>query len=207
MKDQKELTREHNIKNILAAAEVVFANFGFKGATTEQIAKQAGLPKANLHYYFKTKSLLYRELLEGILDEWMEEAEAFDDYEEPKIALTHYIQAKMQFSRMRPDASKIWANEVIQGAGVVSEFLETTLKSWLENRVTVINGWISHGKMSPLDAHALMYMIWSITQHYADFERQLAILNNGKSFSDEEYQQKTDQVVQLILRAVGLADK
>ena len=84
-------------KKIISAAENVFANYGFKGATTEQIAKQAGLPKANLHYYFNTKSLLYREVLEGILEEWMFAAQTFDNYEEPKDALTQYIEAKMQF--------------------------------------------------------------------------------------------------------------
>jgi len=204
IKVQKELARELNTQKILSAAEKVFANYGFKGATTERIAQQAGLPKANLHYYFKTKSLLYQELLEGILEEWMEHAKAFDEFDEPKTALTHYISAKMQFSRSRPDASKIWANEVIQGAEVVSDFLGSTLKDWLENRVAVINTWILSGKICKVDANTLMFMIWSVTQHYADFERQIVILNHGKKFSDEEYLERTNEVIQLILRSVRL---
>ena len=204
MKDKKEITREVNRKKIIQAAENVFANYGFKGATTEQIAKQAGLPKANLHYYFKTKTILYREVLEGILEEWMIAAQTFDKYDEPKIALTRYIEAKMHFSRTRADASKVWANEVIQGATSVSEFLETTLKEWLENRVKVISGWIADGKIDPVDPCALFYMIWSMTQHYADFERQITILNHGKRHTDDEFQEKTEQVVHLILKSVGL---
>ncbi len=204
MKDQKEIIREANEKNILQAAEQVFAQYGFKGATTERISKQAGLPKANIHYYFKTKSLLYRDVLERILDEWMVAAQAFDEYKEPRVALTHYIEAKMAFSRQRPFASKVWANEVLHGATVVGEFLETTLKSWLEDRIQVIRKWIDNGDIIPVDPNAFFYMIWSMTQHYADFGRQIEILNNGRRYTEEEYQQKTAQVVELILRSVGL---
>ena len=204
MKDQKEIVREINERNILEAAEQVFANYGFKGATTEQISKKAGLPKANIHYYFNTKAMLYRAVLERILAEWMVAAQAFDIYTEPSVALSHYVESKMEFSRKRPHASKVWANEVLHGASVVSEFLETTLKGWLEDRINVVNGWINDGKMREIDPKTLFYMIWSMTQHYADFERQLEILNHGEPYTDEEYQQKTQEVVQLVLSSVGL---
>ena len=207
MKVQKEVVREANEKNILEAAEQVFAISGFKGATTEQIAKLAGIPKANLHYYFKTKTLLYCQVLEGILEEWMIASESFDKYQEPGDALQHYVESKMIFSRKRPDASKIWANEVLHGASNVNEFLETTLTSWLENRIATIDGWIKAGKMNVVDPYVFMNMIWSMTQHYADFERQLVILNHGKQFTDEEYQEKTQQVVKLILTSIGIEPK
>lgn len=206
MKDQKEIIRKANEKKILAAAEQVFANYGFKGATTEKIAKLAGIPKANLHYYFKTKSILYGVVLERILEEWMLAARAFDDYDEPSVALAHYVETKMHFSRTRPYASKVWANEVLHGASMVNEFLATTLKNWLDDRITVINDWIKAGKMNPVDPHALFYMIWSTTQHYADFERQLQILHQGRAFSEKEYKEKTQQVVQLILTSVGFGN-
>ena len=204
MKDQNEIIRELNEKKILVAAEQVFAQFGFKGATTDQIAKQSGLPKANLHYYFKTKAYLYQQVLVGILTEWMDSAQAFDHQKEPKNALIQYVKSKMAFSRDRPYASRVWANEMLHGAPVVSEFLETTLKEWLEDRVRVINGWIAEKKINDVDPKVFIYMIWSVTQHYADFERQMVLLNNGKSYTDEEYQMKTDQVIQLILTSVGL---
>lgn len=204
MKDQKEIVREVNERKILEAAEQVFAHYGFKGATTDQISKQAGLPKANIHYYFKTKSHLYHQVLERILDEWMAAARAFDNYEEPRAVLTQYVESKMGFSRLRPFASKVWANEVLHGAPVAGKFLETTLKTWLEDRVKVVGDWIESGKINPVDPNAFFYMIWSMTQHYADFERQLEILNQGRQFTDEEYRQKTKQVVQLVLTSVGL---
>ena len=201
---QKEITRKNNERKILQAAEQIFAQYGFKGATTDQIAKKAGLPKANIHYYFKTKALLYRILLEGILDEWLKAADAFDQYQQPKKAITKYVEAKMDFSRHKPYASKVWANEVIHGAEVASEFMETHMKKWLDEHVKLVDSWISEKKISKVDPTALFYMIWSTTQHYADFDRQIVLLNGGSNFSDEEYQEKVRSVTALILGSVGL---
>ncbi|MFT6735130.1 MAG: TetR/AcrR family transcriptional regulator [Polaribacter sp.] len=204
MKDQKEIIRETNELKIMEAAELVFAHYGFKGATTEKISKQADLPKANIHYYYKTKANLYQCVLERILSEWMDAAEAFDKYDEPKKALTKYVHSKMKYSRTRPYASKVWANEIIHGAPIVGTFLETTLKEWLEDRITIIEGWIESNKIKKIDPTTFIYMIWSVTQHYADFEKQLEILNQGHSFSDEEFNKKTEQVTQFVLAGVGL---
>ena len=52
--------RRLNETRILAAAEQVFAERGYSAASTASIAALAGLPKANLHYYFRTKQALYR---------------------------------------------------------------------------------------------------------------------------------------------------
>jgi TetR/AcrR family transcriptional regulator len=50
--------RQASVDHILAASEKVFAENGFEGATMVPLAVAAGLPKANLHYYFGTKENL-----------------------------------------------------------------------------------------------------------------------------------------------------
>jgi len=59
----------------------------------------------------------------------------------------------------------------------MERFLATTLKKWADERIAIIDRWIEHKKIKPLDPDALLYMIWATTQHYADFCRQIAILN------------------------------
>lgn len=196
--------REANQALILEAAEKIFAMNGFKGAATGDIAREAGIPKANLHYYYKTKSNLYREVLKHILDDWMAAASTFDVYHEPEEALSAYVKAKMEFSRQRPFGSRVWAREIMSGAPVLDNFLGTTLKAWLNERVRVIRRWMREEKITQVDPHALMYLIWATTQHYADFERQIIILNGGKELSDRRYRQRTEEVVRLILGSVGL---
>ncbi len=196
--------REANQALILEAAEKIFAINGFKGAATGDIAREAGIPKANLHYYFKTKSNLYREVLKNVLEDWMAAASTFEAQEDPAEALRTYVSAKMKFSRKRPYGSRVWASEIISGAPVLDNFLGTTLKAWLNERVRIIRRWVREEKIKPVDPHALMYMIWATTQHYADFERQITILNGGKELSDRSYRQRTEEVVRLVLGSVGL---
>jgi len=196
--------REANEALILRAAEKQFALHGFRGTTTEGIANEARLPKANVHYYFKTKANLYRQVLKGILEDWMDAAAAFEADEDPERALTMYVTAKMQFSRQRPYGSRVWASEIMRGAPVMERFLGTTLKTWVSARVRIIRSWISAGRIRPVDPESLLYMIWAVTQHYADYERQITLHNGGSENDDRQNRQRVDQVVRLILGSVGL---
>lgn len=197
--------REANQNLILESAEKIFAQNGFKGTATADIAREAGIPKANVHYYFKTKEDLYREVLRHILNDWMSAASTFEAHDDPAEALRTYVTAKMEFSRNRPYGSRVWAREIMSGAPVLENFLGTTLKSWVKQRTLIIREWIREGKINDIDPQALLFMIWSSTQHYADFERQIIILNNGKTLSDSSYRQRTNQLVELVLASVGLS--
>ncbi|MFV2093550.1 MAG: TetR family transcriptional regulator C-terminal domain-containing protein, partial [Hyphomicrobiales bacterium] len=146
---------------ILKAAESEFAEHGLSGATTGRIAKRAGIPKANLHYYFPTKEALYAQVVEKIFNIWLEAANSFDDCDDPTEALTRYISKKMDISRQHPMGSKVWANEIIHGAPVIQHYLETTLREWTASRVRYIQAWIDAGKIDPIDPQHLLYMIWA----------------------------------------------
>lgn len=191
-------------ERILNAAEQVFAEYGFKGATMGRIAELAGLPKANLHYYFATKIALYRQVVERIFQIWLEAADAFDGCDRPEEALGRYIRAKMDISRLHPNGSKVWANEILHGAPVIQDYLETTLEEWTNGRMRLIEGWIARGLMKPVDPRTLLYMIWATTQHYADFNHQIHTLNGGESLSDEQFEAVRETVVSIVLRGVGI---
>ncbi|ADZ70714.1 TetR/AcrR family transcriptional regulator [Polymorphum gilvum] len=200
----KSATRAENERLILEAAETVFAEHGFRGATTGMIAERAGIPKANLHYYFPTKETLYRQVVENIFTIWLDAANSFDECADPQEALTRYITTKMDISRQHPMGSKVWANEILHRAPVIQDYLETTLREWTATRIAVIDRWIAEGKMAPVDARTLLYMIWATTQHYADFNHQIDTLNGGRPLSDAQFDAMKDTVVRIILTGVGI---
>jgi len=195
--------RRENEAAILKAAEEVFAEFGCKGATAAMLAEKAGLPKANLHYYFPTKLALYRKVVDDIFSIWLKSANSFDESDDPVEALTRYINEKMDISRAHPMGSKVWANEIIHKAPVIQDYLETTLRDWTDSRVVVIQRWIDEGKIAPINPEYLLYMIWATTQHYADFGHQITTLNGGKPLSDEQFDDAKRTVVEIILRGIG----
>lgn len=196
--------RRANEAAILVAAEKVFAEAGFGGATMQLIADMAGLPKANLHYYFATKEDLYRRVVEDIFTIWLQAAACFDNAADAATGIGGYIDAKMQISRRHPFGSKVWASEVMHGAPVIQDYLETTLRVWTEGRMRAIQKWIDEGQIAPIDPRHLLYMIWATTQHYADFGHQIETLNGGKPLTDRQWKAATETVRSVILRGIGV---
>ena len=195
--------RRENEKLILLAAEKVFAEAGYGGATMQIIADVAGLPKANLHYYFATKEELYRRVVQDIFEIWLHAADSFDAAPGPVEGIGAYITAKMEISRRHPYGSKVWASEVMHGAPVIQDYLETTLRDWTEGRIAVIQRWINAGQLAPIDPRHLLYMLWATTQHYADFGHQIETLNKGKPLTDAQWKAATESVKTIILRGIG----
>lgn len=195
--------RQQNEALILQAAEKVFAEAGFGGATMQLIADLAGLPKANLHYYFATKEDLYRKVVRNIFEIWLHAADSLDNAPGPVEGIGTYIDAKMEISRRHPDGSKVWASEVMHGAPVIQDYLETTLREWTSGRASLIQRWIDEGKMRPVNPEHLLYMLWATTQHYADFGHQIETLNGGKPLDDRQWREAKDSVKTMILRGIG----
>ncbi len=196
--------RRENERLIMDAAEKGFAEAGYGGATMQLIADMAGLPKANLHYYFATKEDLYRRVVENIFTIWLHAADTFDTAADPETGIGAYIEAKMRISREHPFGSKVWASEVMHGAPVIQDYLEGTLRAWTEGRMQAIQRWIDEGRMAPVDPRHLLYMIWATTQHFADFGHQIETLNGGRAYSDRQWKAATDSVKTIILRGIGL---
>ncbi|WP_175958337.1 TetR/AcrR family transcriptional regulator [Burkholderia sp. BCC0405] len=203
LRRRKAHIRESNEAHLLACAEAVFAERGLDGASTAMIAERAGLPKANLHYYFPTKLALYRRVLDDLFEDWHRAAGSFEADDDPVEAIGAYVRAKMALSRRRPLGSKVWANEIIHGAEHMQDILSERVKPWFDTRVKVIEGWIARGLLAPIDAHALMYLIWATTQHYADFDAQIRALSGKRALTQKAFDERTEQVVQLVIRACG----
>ena len=200
----KGLIRQTNETLILSAAEKVFARAGFAGATMAAIAEASGLPKANLHYYFGSKEVLYRAVLARILNDWLVPTDCITAQAEPKVALEQYIRAKMALSAQRPDGSKVFANEMLHGAPVVKTILETELRKMVEAKAAVVQGWIDAGRMAPVDATHLFFSIWAATQTYADFDVQVCAVLGRNSLGADDQARATEHVVSLLLRGCGL---
>ena len=68
---------------ILEAALDVFSLHGFRGATIDQIAEQAGMSKPNLLYYFPRKEEIHKRLMKTMLDTWLQPLREFDAEGDP----------------------------------------------------------------------------------------------------------------------------
>lgn len=193
-----------NRRVILAAAEKIFARHGFKGASVQQIADEADLPKTNILYYFNTKQVLYQTLLEDLLTLWNSCFDGATEEDDPAVILAGYIAEKVELSRTHPHASRVFAMEVINGASNLTGYFSQQQARWMESRIALINAWIEAGKMQAVNAEYLLYQIWASTQHYADFASQITQLH-GNKMRKRDFAQATEHLQHVILTGCGLA--
>ena len=165
-----------NEEKILEAALSVFARYGFKGAAVDQIATAAGMSKPNLLYYFRSKKALYIAVLRRTLEMWLQPLEDIAAEGDPEAEIRAYIARKVAFSRTHAVESRLFAMEIIQGAPILKEVLETRLRELVDDKVRVIEAWVAAGKIAPVDPHHLIFTLWASTQHYADFDAQIRAL-------------------------------
>ncbi len=158
---------------ILDAALDVFSAHGFRGATIDQIADAAGMSKPNLLYYFKNKESIFQNLIHRLLDTWLDPLKELDAKGDPQVELRGYIRRKIEMSRDYPRESRLFANEILQGAPRIMDMLENELKPLVDEKAEVIRGWMRQGKLVTADPYHLIFSIWSTTQHYADFDVQV----------------------------------
>lgn len=168
-------SRDRIMANIRAAAITEFSLHGLKGASTQGIAERAGLTKPQLHYYIAGKDELYNELLTQVLYDW-KVVQAFEgDLRDPAAVLGNYIRLKLDHAFDHPEISRLFAREMLDGAPNLASFWPNS-RNWTQKKIDIINGWIAQGLMRPLDARLLLMHIWAMTQHYADFAPQVAVM-------------------------------
>lgn len=169
-----------NRRLILDAALEVFSQHGYRGATLDQIAVETGLSKPNILYYFNGKEDIHVSLLNALMTSWLDPLDHMNPDGDPLEEICGYVRRKLEMSREFPRESRLFANEILQGAPRMKPHLETTLKTLFDDKTALIHRWMEAGRIAPLDPRHLIFSIWATTQHYADFDAQVRVLLAGK---------------------------
>ncbi|MEI6895656.1 MAG: TetR family transcriptional regulator C-terminal domain-containing protein [Colwellia sp.] len=209
MTSTKKQKKTGNIRDkcqvkIVTAARTEFVKQGYKGATIQAIADRAGLPKANILYYFKSKKNIYQAVLKETLDMWDQGIGDIEADDGPKVAIEKFIAAKVRMSFKHPEASKIYAMEIIQGAQQLQDYARTYQRQWVRKKAKLFQHWIDNGEMVNVDPVHLIFLIWSATQHYADFETQILTIINRADFEEDDIKKVISFLCDIILRGCGL---
>ncbi len=197
--------RQKNIQVILQAAEDEFVSSGFKGASIRDIADRAGLPKANVHYYFNSKVDLYSAVLNHIMELWDTVFSGLNPGDSPADAFRQFIKAKMQYCQAHSNASRIFSSEIIHGGQHMKEHYQP-FKQWIHSKSDVIRAWIEQGKMSPVEPVHLLFTIWATTQYYVDFGPQVAAVLEKDELESSDIDAYTESLCQLILKGCGIEE-
>lgn len=172
--------QQKNRDMILDAALEVFSIHGFRGATLDQIAEVAGLSKPNLLYYFPSKEAVHQALLTGLLDTWLDPLRKMNPGGDPVAEILGYVRRKLDLARDFPRESRLFAGEILQGAPRMRDAIEGDLKHLVDEKAVVLTRWMDEGRIACVNPVHLIFSIWALTQHYADFEVQVrAVLGSA----------------------------
>jgi len=183
---------------ILSAALGLFSRYGLHGTSVDQVAARAEVSKSNLLYYFANKEELYVSVLRELLHVWLEPLRGFSAEQDPREAIASYIRRKLIISRDQPDASRLFCLEMIQGAPLLREELALELRTLVERKSEVIGEWVRSGRLRPVAPHHLIFGLWALTQHYADFAVQVQAIA-GRTLQDAAFFEETVENVQRLV--------
>ena len=193
-----------NRETIREAALEVFSNEGFRGATLDQIASAAGLSKPNVLYYFANKEAIYTDLLSGLLDTWLDPLRAINPQGDPIPEIVGYVLRKLQMSREFPRESRLFANEIVQGAPRILDQIEGPLRELVDDTARLFRSWMTDGRLARVDPYHLIFSIWATTQHYADFSIQVRGILGASD--DAHVDDASDFLTHLYTRALSPTD-
>ncbi|MDQ7730276.1 TetR/AcrR family transcriptional regulator [Halomonas sp. SpR8] len=198
-------SRERVESHILQAAEQVFSQYGYRGASLQVIADRAGLPKANILYYMGSKQELYIRLLNRMMSRWNEVLEDITPDSDPATVLSDFIRTKMVLGQRYPEGSKLFAAEILAGAPFLNDYLAGELRDWVASRAAIIRQWSAQGKMDDVDPRWLIFLIWSATQHYTEYSAQVSGILGRDALSDDDLESISTFLEHVILKGCGLS--
>ncbi|MFJ2682136.1 TetR/AcrR family transcriptional regulator [Pseudomonas sp. NPDC087342] len=194
--------RQRNLQLILAAASEEFAAKGFDATQTRDIAARAGVPKANLYYYFQSKENLYAKVLLGFVEPLLEASAVLRESDDPVVGLQAYIAARIRIAREHPHIAKVFSDELLLGGRQLPEECRDLLYAEAQRNVDCLRSWIERGLLAPVDPEHLMLFIWSATRTYTNLGWQMAHITGRQVPEDGDYQQAAATITRLVLGGV-----
>ena len=162
----RELPQADEVRGrILAAAEAVFAERGYAGATTREIAERAGIGKRMLFYYFPTKDAVYGAVLERIITGLVAIYEETRNQPGP-IGLGDAVEGITHFTAANLTAMKVWLREIIDGGPHLGELTRSYVAPLYEQAGAGVERNMAGGTFRTSDPMHAMVSVGGVTLFY-----------------------------------------
>ncbi|MEY2768334.1 MAG: hypothetical protein RI912_1997, partial [Actinomycetota bacterium] len=155
---------------ILDEAVVCFADRGYDGTSLNDIAAGVGIRRPSLLHHFASKELLYRNVFERILSDWLErvsEAVEMDGTGWDKVELV--LRAGFALFEDHPDYVRMMRREALDGGVRLGIDLASVLKPLFEAAAEYLDEMMAAGKLRRHDSRHLLIMGYgAILSYFSD---------------------------------------
>ncbi|MEO6897468.1 MAG: TetR family transcriptional regulator C-terminal domain-containing protein [Caldimonas sp.] len=189
---------------ISAAALEQFSLHGLRGTSTQAIAERAGISKQQLHYYIESKDVLYESILRRTMQHWGQIGLKTEDKTvTPSEAIARLVRRKLDFTFDHPQVSRLFSYEVMSGGAAIRRIWAESADS-VDAAVRIIGEWVRKREIEPIEPIFLLFHIWALTQHYADYEPQVRFFIDCPPEEALDRERICAQITCFVLRGVGL---
>ena len=200
---EKSIIRSTNKRRkILIAAEKEFAGNGFSGARMNIIAKAAGLDKATIYHYFKTKEELYDTVLKDAINSFIAlTSRGFDHDTDPEDELTEFVSVLIDFLNKHRSFALILRREFSSPDMARGSFLEQALTPLILQVRKYIEDSVLKGEMRRVDSEHVLYSIHEVLFGYFTMNRNIASLFfEEKPYSKQMLERRKEHITMVIRR-------
>lgn len=184
---------------ILAAAERLFAGCGVDGTRTETIAAEAGVNKALLYYYFKSKDALYEAVLESHARGFYQRAvSVLDSRENAGDVVLAYVGMSFDFIAARPHFPALIQRLSMSG-GRPFERLVRKYSAPLADRLTeVIKRGIHTGEFRRVDPEHTVISLAALTRFYFSVAPIVRAVTGSDPYEADNVRRRRHEVLEFV---------
>ncbi|MPQ47818.1 TetR family transcriptional regulator [Marinifilum sp. N1E240] len=204
MKEEKKSVETQ--ENILEAARKIFAQKGLAGARMQEIADSAGINKALLHYYYRSKEKLFEQIFEEAFKKLARPLAAFlaDDselFQKIRNICRHYNKILVEY----PFLPNFIINEVNTDPSRILKLINVEgIMAGKEKTLTQISQAIKNGKIREIDPRELILNIISLSIFpFASKPIASELLYQNVNF-DQVLRTRADKVADFIIQSIKI---
>ena len=184
---------------ILEVAERIFAEVGLAGARTEAIAQAAGVNKALLYYYFKSKDDLYRAVLESHLTEFRRRALGIlEQTEDARAKILRYMNLHFDFISARPYYPQLVQRLMSTDDRLVHRLYQEYSAPLYSKLVNAIEEGVRSGEFRPVDPHHTVYSLVGLSVFYFAAAPIVKEVSHIDAFNRANVMRRKDEVLRFV---------
>lgn len=155
-------TEEH----IKETAKKVFFQKGLLNATTQQIADEAGVNRALIHYYFRSRDQLFKKVLEEAVNETRNKVDSIFESNEPfKTKISKYLDVFIDRNAKYPYIQNFIITEIMQDPEKLKEHFSRKRIHLMKHIVPPLKKEIESGGMQPVDPEHFIVNMMSMCSY------------------------------------------
>ena len=188
---------------ILRAAERIYAESGLAGARTEAIAAAAGVNKALLYYYFRSKEELYQAVIGSQLQEFQQQAREVLSAKEPAgPILLRYVSYHFDFIGTHPNYPRIFQRMMMESDRALERTIREHSIPLKKLLIAVLERGMQSGEFRRMNKGHAIVSIAGLTAHYFNIAPAFRLITGQDPYSKTNLATRKAEVLNFIRYAL-----